>query len=213
MKKVTVKSVVGAVCVTACGLFTGAHAADNTVTINFQGRVLNPTCKLTVEGVANNTIDLGSHAKSLFTGKNVEVGETEFLLRIGECVNPNNDGETFTDGNVLITFEDNGTLNPVTGQVANTRESGVLNHVDGSEAKGVGVAVKYRRPGGAGYADALGADGIEQYTLNEVGLDPDKANDDGKALPMKAALRAVTDKDGIAAGLIKAQMTVTTDYQ
>lgn len=208
MKKINFKAVVAAFCVTACGVSTSAYAEDtSTAVVKFEGRVTVPTCKISVEGAQDNTVQLGSVPKSEFSATGHDTEAVGFSLRFDECVDP--DGQV--TGRVLITFTDDGVNDPATGTATGNRTEGVLNLTDGSDARGVGIRVQSRIKGG-GYEDVFGTEKVAEKNFDEVGMDPDAAGP-GKVLPMQAMMTSVTDNAGIRAGQVKGQMTVTTVYQ
>ena len=216
MKKICVKAATAAFCLAACGIGANVYAAS-TATVDFHGKIYMPTCDVTTDQ-SGNLVDLGKYSSDYFTAEGKDTVAKDFNVIISGCIRRDpNDGGELTD-HVMISFEDNGTIDPVTGNPSNSGLDGRLNLTGDSTARGVGIRVQYRMLDGS-YDDVFENDKVSTpITLDKLGLRPEQNPDPenpqtGYVLPMKAMMSSKTTNAGIQPGDVKGQMTITTSYK
>ncbi|WP_235424256.1 fimbrial protein [Citrobacter koseri] len=186
------KKTLGKISIVAAMVFGAVTAAQADVTVNVQGSVAATTCDIQ-SNMDNQTINLGTHARTDLSSTGDEVGSQPFILTFGSCT-----GEDLPEGEHMKL--------QVTGESLN--DSGGSNLWGDKNGLGWGVVLKDQ--GNNSTIDAVG--GVAQYDLGAEGDSGGTKAEDIELTPLNMSVALKSYSSTIKSGTQKTSLVFTAMY-
>lgn len=183
-------------------------AESQSVQIEFHGRIVDTTCKLSA---TTDSVELGTYPVGFFTSVNSKTEPKPFDLKITGC-QLTSDGSyengKFPASRVYLSFSDDGTQND------GIRVKGLLNRIEEDDAKNVAVQVQYEKTEGQ-FEDVFDTESTKKYQVSQMHVESNEpvGSEVVNTIHMQAMMSPTNSSNMPSSGEVKAQMTVTLTYE